>query len=138
MTARGLGMALGMALALAVGCGLATGCGDADAQGRIELTRDDLPPSAGLDDTGQAWQSAGWGGAGTGGWQPYPGETTLVVPHELGRAPTAVWVYVSFDEGGSRPGLATGDMAIVVEATETQVAVANTTEADLYCRIVLR
>ena len=113
------------------------GCGDADAQGRLELARDDRPASAGLDDTGNAWQSVGWQASGDG-WQPYAGETTLVVPHELGRVPTGVWVYVSFSESGSRPGLATGDMAIVVEATETHVAVANTTEADLFCRIVLR
>lgn len=115
----------------------AAGCADADAQGRIELTADDLPPSAGLDPTGNAWQSVGWGAAGDP-WQRYPGDTTLVVPHDLGRAPTGVWVYVSFSENGTRPGLATGDMAIVVEATDGQVAIANTTEADLYCRIVLR
>lgn len=132
MIARLLGTVLWVGLVAA-----SAGCGEADAQGRIELTRDDLPPSAGLDDTGTAWQSVGWGASGDG-WQPYPGETTVVVPHDLGRVPTGVWVYVSFDAAGSRPGLATGDMAIVVEATETEVAVANTTEAELFCRIVLR
>ena len=114
-----------------------TGCGEADAQARIVLTRDDLPPSAGLDATGDAWQSVGWQASGDA-WQSYPGDTTVVIPHDLGRVPTGVWVYVSFADSGARPGLATGDMAIVVEATDTEVAVANTTEADLFCRVVLR
>jgi hypothetical protein len=113
---------------------IAAGCDGAAAQGRIELGLDDLPPSAGVEAAGDSWQSVGWS---ADLWQSYPGETTLVVAHELGRAPQSVLVYLAFDETGRGAGLATGDMARIVEVTPTSVTIRNDTEADFFCRLVL-
>ena len=110
------------------------GCTDAGAQERIELGPGDLPPSAGVVATGDTWQSVAWSGDP---WHSFRGETTLVISHSLGRAPTSVLVYLAFDENGGGPGLATGDMARIVEATADRVTIRNDTEADFFCRVVL-
>lgn len=113
----------------------AAGCDGADAQERVELRLDDLPPSAGVEAAAESWQSVGWQGDP---WHAYGGETTLAVAHELGRVPQSVLVYVAFDPSGGGAGLATGDMARVVEVTADRVTIRNDTEADFFCRIVLR
>lgn len=112
----------------------AAGCGDASAQEHVVIGLADLPPSAGLDPTGEGWQSVGWDGE----WHRYPGDVTLEIAHELGREPTAVLVYISFDPDGDGAGLAAGDLARIVEVTETTVTIRNGTDADMFCRVVLR
>ena len=109
-------------------------CADAGAQERIELGPGDLPPSAGVAPAGDSWQSVGWSGDP---WHSFRGETTLVISHSLGRAPQSVLVYLAFDESGGGPGLATGDMARIVEVTSSRVTIRNDTEADFFCRVVL-
>lgn len=130
MTGRIATAALG-SLVLSAAAG---GCGDASAREYVVLDLDDLPPSAGLDPTGEGWQSVGW----EGDWHAYPGGVTLEVTHGLGRVPTAVLVYVAFDPDGRGAGLAAGDLARIVDVTETMVVVHNGTDADMFCRIALR
>lgn len=109
------------------------GCSAAGAQEHIRLTAEELPASAGLDATGEVWQSVAW----RGDWHRYPGEAIVEVEHGLGRAPMGVLVYLSFQEDGESAGLATGDLARILEVTPTHVQIRNDTEADLYARIVL-
>ncbi len=113
----------------------AAGCEDANAQEHIRIGPGDLPPSAGLDATGEGWQSVGWSGDP---WQPYPGRATLEFTHDLGRIPTSVLVYLAFDRGGTGAGLASGDLARIIEVTETTVTIRNDTEAELFCRVTLQ
>lgn len=110
------------------------GCEGADAQERIVLGPGDLPASAGVQPGADAWQSVAWGGDR---WQPYPGEATVQFSHDLGRMPVSVLVYVAFDEAGRGAALAAGDLAHMVEVTETTVTIRNDTEADLFCRLTL-
>jgi len=109
-----------------------TGCDSANADEQITLTLADLPDR----DTNAAgvWQSTRWSGSP---WHPYPGGVTLRVEHDLGRAPSAVLVYIAFSADGAGTGLASGDLARIVQVTDSEVTIRNGTEADLYCRIVL-
>lgn len=109
-------------------------CEGADAQERIVVGPEDLPASAGVQPTAEAWQSVGWGGDP---WQRYPGEATLEFTHALGRVPVSVVVYVAFDESGRGAALAAGDLAHIVQVNETTVTIRNDTEADLFCRLAL-
>lgn len=92
-----------------------------------ELCPDVLP--------GERWQSAPW----TGGcdWVRLGAREGIEVPHDLGRPPASVLVYLSFVPSGAEAVLAAGDMARIVEVTDTTVTVANATEQPMYARIVL-
>lgn len=120
----------------------ALGCSGADDPNYFELTADDLPQSAGVvcEGTGSdqercAWQSSDWSGDP---WLPYPTQATLVVPHSLGRTPTAVFVYISFSESGASAALAAGDLARIAEVNESHVTVQNATNGEYFSRIVLQ
>lgn len=102
----------------------------------------DLPDSAGVICEGEgssaercAWQSSGWS---EDMWLDYPFQATLDVSHDLGRTPTAVFVYLSFSPTGEGAALAAGDLARVIEVTSENVVIQNATNGEYYCRIVLQ
>ena len=126
-------MRIGSVVAAATVACVGIACGQAEAEELIEITAADLPASAGAGPTG-AWQSVGWD---ADPWHPYPGRATLILHHDLGRAPAVVLTYVAFDDTGRGAGLAAGDMARVIEVADTTVTIRNDTEADFHCRLVL-
>ena len=108
----------------------------------VELAPADLAPSAGVVCEGEgsasercAWQSSDWSGDD---WLPYPAQATLVLPHELGRTPSLVWVYISFVPDGGSAALASGDLGRIVEVTDSTVTVQNATNGEYYCRVVVQ
>lgn len=133
LTPSSLGLVL-MGLVL-MGPGLLglQGCQSAHAEEHIELTLAELPASAGVQ--GTSFQSVGWQGDP---WQRFPGNATLVMPHSLGQVPHSVLVYLSFDDSGTSSALSAGDMARILEVTDTKVTIRNDTHADFYARIVLQ
>jgi hypothetical protein len=114
--------------------GLAAACDTNLTPQTIELGIADHPPSAGVTD-GDQWQSVGWLGDL---WLRYPGRSTIVMEHALGRMPTSVLVYLSFDEDGAGSALTAGDTARVVSVDDRFVTIRNDTDADFFIRIVLR
>ena len=92
-----------------------------------ELCPDVLP--------GERWQSAPWSGGCD--WVRLDAREGIEVPHDLGRPPASVLVYLSFVPSGAEAVLAAGDMARIVEVTATSVTVANATEQPMYARLVL-
>ena len=122
-------------LAVAAASLAAFGCASANAEERITLAPEDLP-DARLTDQGQ-WESCRWSGEGTAPWTAFPGRTTLVYPHDLGRLPASVQVYLSFSEGGGAAGMAVGDLARIMRVTANEVEIKNATAGDYYARVVL-
>jgi len=93
-----------------------------------------------------AWQSAAFAtgpgdcdrDAAESGWVSHPAGGETRIAHGLGRAPLDVLVYLSFESGGCRAALASGDLARVISADGEQVAVENATGESFYMRLVLR
>jgi hypothetical protein len=83
----------------------------------IEVGPADYPPSAGATED-DSWQSVGWLGDT---WLRYSGQATLIMEHELGREPSSVLVYLSFEEDGSGAALTAGDTARIVSVDDTFV-----------------
>jgi len=100
----------------------------------IEVGIADHPPTAGVTD-GDQWQSVGWLGDA---WLRYPGRSTIVMEHELGRTPASVLIYLSFEEDGAGAALTAGDTARIVSVDERFVTIRNDTDADFFLRAVVR
>ncbi|RLB45669.1 MAG: hypothetical protein DRJ42_29415 [Deltaproteobacteria bacterium] len=100
----------------------------------IEVGPADYPPSAGTTDD-DSWQSVGWLGDP---WLRYSGQATLILEHELGREPSTVLVYLSFEEDGSGAALTAGDTARIVSVDDSFVTIRNDTNADFFLRLVIR
>lgn len=118
---------------------LGAGCGKPPPGGVVAYDQG-APELAmsGVDATTGVWQSAPWGGEGSGvTWIAYPGRVQVQVEHGLGRVPTGVLVYLSFLENGDDPALAAGDLARVTQIDETHVTIWNDTNAGYYARIVV-
>jgi hypothetical protein len=95
-------------------------------------------PGAMLLEAGSAWESAPWGGPGSGvHWLPFGAREQLQVQHGLGRVPTGVITYISFVEDGQNPGQAAGDLAQIVEVTADHVTVWNDTNGMYFARVVV-
>ncbi len=125
---RPLGAAL-VAVALSV-----LGCETNLTPQTLEVGLADHPPSAGMTD-GDEWQSVDWLGDP---WLRYPGRATLIMEHELGRMPSSVLVYLSFEPDGASAALTAGDTARIVSVDERFVTIANDTDADFFIRVVVR
>ena len=121
-----------LGLALTAACAGA-GCRDAEAQERIVLGPSDLPTSAGLGEGG-TWQSVGWSGDP---WPAFPGPSEVVISHGLGTEPRSVLVYISFEDSGASAALASGDLALFRQVTDTEVTLANRTNQDFFFRLVI-
>lgn len=126
---------LGVSTALSLGPVLAS-CGLPGAGELIvytsaspELARASIDPETG------SWQSAPWAADGVT-WLPYPGQGRLQLEHGLGRVPTTVLVYLSFDRSGASPGLASGDLAHLIDADATTVTLRNATNGNYFARVV--
>jgi hypothetical protein len=123
-------------LALALPC-LAAAAGCSDPGTDVERAVDPAEiPCAGPDGF-DGWQSTPWSDPDCP-WLEYRGRWSLQIPHDLGREPAIVLPYLAFDDAGSDPALASGDIARIHEVTDTTVTVSNTTEANFYLRLVLR
>ena len=107
------------------------GC-TADAEERRHVTLAELP-GAGRN-AGGVWESAPWTGTS---WVSYTGHLTLQVDHGLGDRPNAVLTYLAFDPSGAGSGLAAGDLARVIDVTDTSVTIRNDTDGDYFVRLVL-
>lgn len=129
---------------------LATGCQRGEDPSSETVTADELPDSAGLvcgdeADAGASgpdggvpegcfWQSSDWS---SNDWLEYPARRTLSIEHGLGRIPTQVLVYISFEPSGNGSALAAGDLARFHDITDTVVEIENDTNSDYYFRVVL-
>jgi hypothetical protein len=72
-----------------------------------------------------------------GPWLPFPGGRRYRLLHDLGRAPTEVTAYLSFDaEGRGNFSTATGNSALFTQVTDSYVAVYNDSCADFFLRVV--
>jgi hypothetical protein len=128
---------------------LTAGCGRPGMGTQIDLNGD---PAAGPIDLVLAssrlvedgmwnvsWESAPWsdGDPETAPWLPYQPHTLVHITHPLGREPVGVLVYISFAQDGATPGLAAGELARIVDVTDTDVTVWNDTNGVYFARIVI-
>lgn len=89
---------------------------------------------AGVSDAG-VWESAPWS-APDAPWIPYPPRVTVELEHTLGYAPSVVLVYISFDAEATTPALAPGDLAEILDVTDTTITVHNDTNGSYFIRVV--
>ncbi len=92
---------------------------------------------ASIDPETGSWQSGPWAADGVT-WLPYPPRGQIQVEHALGRVPTTVMVYLSFDATGANPALAAGDLARVVDVDASTVTVWNDTNGRFFARVVVQ
>ncbi len=123
-------------LALVASAALATSCGKPGQGALVPYSLDGGLPSAMLDPSPDAWESAPWTGTDVR-WLPYGPHVQLQVQHGLGRTPTGVLTYISFVESGQNPSQAAGDLARLVEVTDDHVTVWNDTNGSYFARIVV-
>jgi hypothetical protein len=71
-------------------------------------------------------------------WIPFGPRLQVRVAHGLGRVPRLVHVFLAFDELGSDPASAAGDLARVIAVDETSVTIWNDTNGTFFARIVLQ
>ena len=83
------------------------------------------------------WESTPWSDPNQP-WLRYPGRGTIQLEHGMGRVPRLVMVYLAFDSVGTEPGLASGDLARLVDADENTVTIRNDTSASFFVRVVLQ
>jgi hypothetical protein len=121
-------------------CAAGTGCGRAPPGTLFDFPTDAPELAlASFDPLSGVWESAPWTGAS---WLPFPGQVQVRVAHSLGRIPRVVMVYLTFREvplGGdldAPPALAAGDLARVIEVTDTTITVWNDTNGDYFARVV--
>ncbi len=118
---------------------LAAACGDAAAQDPVELVSACGATQVLAGDTEPAaWESAGWPPSPGCDWLPFDGRTTVDVAHDLGRTPTDISIYISFDPDGSMSTPASGDVARIVGANDTSVQLRNAQNEDFFLKVVLR
>lgn len=60
------------------------------------------------------------------------------IPHQLGRVPSIVHVYLSFDADGRSAALSAGDLSRIESVTEEQVVIRNNTNESFFLRVVLQ
>lgn len=87
-----------------------------------------------LDPDGVIWESAPWSGTD---WIAYSPRTQLHISHPLGHTPRAVLVYISFVAAGTTPALAAGDLARIVQVSESDVTIWNDTNGTYFARVVI-
>jgi hypothetical protein len=140
------------ALAILIGAGCeptetqCDGCdGEMEGGDLCVVTLGDMPEASGDSaDAGAGgpdrWESAPWQNAR---WLSLPGGGSLKVQHDLGRMPTLVQLYLSFekddsDREGTRSSFpAAGDLAHITGVSAKAVMVENNTDEDFCLRLVL-
>lgn len=122
-----LALALGGALPSA-GCVMPSGEFVSYAADSPELAHASVSPEG-------VWESVPWSGQDTP-WLPFPPRVTVELEHTLGREPRVVLVYLAFDAGATDPALAAGDLARIVEVTNTTITVHNDTNGSYFFRVV--
>lgn len=115
-------------LAALPGCGLPSGDLVVYTADSPELARASVSPEG-------VWESVPWS-AQDAPWLPFPPRITVELEHTLGREPRAVLVYLAFDPEATAPALAAGDLARIVEVTDTTVTVQNDTSGSYFFRVV--
>lgn len=113
-----------------------TSCGKPGPGGVVDYTLDGSLPTAMIDPSTSTWESSAWAGPGVH-WVPYGPHAQIRLEHDLGRVPAGVITYLSFTEDGTNPSQAAGDLARIVEVTDTHVTVWNDTNGAYYARVVL-
>jgi len=98
---------------------------------------DGLPTGAGIQ-PGGFWQSSPWVPEPGERWLDYGGGCLVTLPHDLDHAPSLVQVYVSFSPTGDMAGLAAGDVTRVIDVTDQDVTIRNSTAEDFFVRVVLQ
>lgn len=71
-------------------------------------------------------------------WLRFPGLSLLEIEHGLGRAPSQISLYISFEPNGVSSTISSGDSGRIVGADERYVVVENFTEQEFFLRIELR
>lgn len=107
---------------------------------------DDLP-AAGPVALDEGWQSApmptpdhcGVDSEGEGDdWLEFGGRQKLEIAHGLGRTPSLVLIYVSFERRGCGGTLASGDIARIDGVDDELIRLQNGTEEDFHVRLYLQ
>ncbi len=109
--------------------------GELDDDG-VCLVADDALPDAQITEPG-FWESAPWQGAP---WLCFNSGMKLQIDHPLGYTPALVQIYLAFgnsDDGPNSVFAASGDLARIVEVTDTDVVIENNTEEYFFVRVVL-
>ncbi len=122
-----------------IACALAlasTSCSKPGPRGVVDYTLDGSLPTAMIDPSPDTWESSAWSGPDVR-WIPYGPRAQIRLEHDLGRVPAGVITYISFYPDGQTPSQAAGDLARVVEVTDTHVTVWNDTDGSYYARVVL-
>lgn len=70
-------------------------------------------------------------------WLSVDSRTRLEVPHELGRRPSVVLVYIAFEEHGCDGTLASGDVALIRGVNNERVILQNATAESYHVRLYL-
>lgn len=122
--ARGVLAAVALVLAIPA-CSLPTG-------ETVTYTADS-PELANASVRDDVWESSPWTGAP---WIAFDPRATVELEHTLGRAPRVVLVYLAFDAEGTDAALAAGELARVVEVTDTTLTIRNDTSAAFFFRVV--
>ncbi len=115
-----------------LGC---AGCSGIAMGETVELTVDSPELAhASVSDAG-VWESVPWSSPDAP-WLPYTPRVTAQLEHTLGYAPSVVLVYIAFDDAATMPALAAGDLAEIVDVTDTTITVHNGTNASFFFRVV--
>lgn len=117
---------------------LAAACGDASAQDPVVLDSGCAETETFTDGSVSAWESAGWPPDIRCDWLPFDARTTVEIPHDLGRAPRSVEIYISFEADGSMSTPASGDAARIVAVDDVSAQLRNATNQDFFLKVVLR
>lgn len=124
-----------------LGVALFLGCGDS-ANGSpggepVLVPLADLPCQS-VNEVG-IWQSAPPPESAVGDcqWLYYAPHTTYVFDHPLGRVPSSVQPYVSFEPDGTASTLASGNEFLHLASTETTVTIRNGQNQLFWLRLVL-
>ena len=70
-------------------------------------------------------------------WMVLDRSTTVTLEHSLGRVPSTILVYISFEPDGRSSSLATGDSLLVRQSCAQTVTIRNDTNQRFFARVVL-
>lgn len=128
------GAALALVFGLVAGCGGGP-CGDAENR---QIPLSELPCNA--TDAAGVWESHPLPPLADGqcDWLEFRGCSEYEIEHPLGKVPSIVLGYLSFDADGSFSTVGSGNIFIVEEASDQTVTIRNTQNQLFYLRLVLQ
>ena len=71
-------------------------------------------------------------------WFDFRAQTTYEFEHPLGREPRIILGYISFAEDGTSSTIASGDVFLILDATDATVTIRNGQNQDFFLRLVLQ